>query len=561
MRDRRTSLDQAVIPVALLALVALVGGLVYHTRRLEASHRATAENALRDYAGLAAWHYNQQAENYLVSTAWNTLNHLQTWFRGTTKPLPPPSSLVSFGDTGACGLGRWARFAFRVDLPKRSAAFAGQAPGSVARAGIVQRLATLARRERKADETVGMLIDTIGGATRAIAYAILRGPDSVPRAVYGVEADPARLVPYLRDIPATKPLLPPSLLRGRSTDSLLLIQVQRADGASLASIGLAAAGDLAAEQTMSEVAGGLITRVVLRPEAAATLLIGGLPPSRLNMLLVLLGGSIILAGIALLQIRRGRDLTRLRARFVANVSHELRTPLAQISMFSETLLLSRERSREEGKEFLSVIFREARRLSHLVETVLRFSRAEAQTASRPLRLIPRDVGLELHDAVRGFEPLAAAAGVELRTALEDGCVARMEPGALRQMVLNLLDNAVKFGPKGQQVTLSVARIGADVVIAVTDQGPGIPEGERTRVFQPFAQGTSSLSRTTTGAGIGLAVVADLVAAHGGRVWIEDAPAGHGARVAIALPALLTSATVVPEAANSPSDRDAALAVS
>ena len=558
MRYRRNPLGQAVIPVALLALVALIGGLVYHTRGLEASHRATAENALRDYAALAAWHYNQQAENYLESSAWTTLNRLQPWFHRNVRPLPPPSSLVSFSDTGACGLGRWARFAFRVDLPSRATTFAGLKPSPERRSQIAQRMEVLARREQKADETVAMLVDTIGGVTSAIAYAILRGPDSVPRAVFGVEADAARLIPYLRDIPATKSVLPPSLLRGRSTDSLLMIQVRQANGSMLTSIGSATDERLAADQAMSNAAGSLVTRVVLRPEAAATLLIGGLPPSRLNMLLVLLGGSVVLAGIALLQIRRGRELSRLRARFVANVSHELRTPLAQISMFSETLLLGRERSREEGREFLSVMFREARRLSHLVETVLRFSRSEAQSTSRPLRLVTGDVGLEAHDAARGFEPLAAAAGVEVRTKVEDGCVARIEPGALRQIVLNLLDNAVKFGPKGQRVTVEVARVGREIRIAVMDEGPGIPDGERLRVFQPFAQGARTPSRTTTGAGIGLAVVADLVAAHGGRVWIEDAPAGHGARVLIALP---SSSAAEAQAADSPSDRDAALAVS
>jgi signal transduction histidine kinase len=540
--SRRASFGQAVIPLSLLALVALVGGLVYHTRTLEASHRATAENALRDYAALAAWQYNQQAESYLISTAHVTLNVVHPWFQANRRPLPPPDTIVKFGDANACGIGSSARFAFRIDLPGRTARFAGTSPEAAARAAIVARFAELGDRAPKARETIRLFVDTVGGAPWAIAYGVALGADSLPRAVFGVEADPSALVSHLAELPGKKALLPPSLLRGRSTDSVLRVEVRRPDGGLLTTIGSASDERLASELTMSADAGALMTRVVVRPQAASMLLIGGVPASRLNTLLLLLVGSIVVAGIALFQIRRGRELARLRTRFVANVSHELRTPLAQISMFSETLLLGRERSQEEGQQFLSIIFREARRLSHLVESVLRFSRADASTDAREFRLEPRDVALEVRDAVRAFTPLAAAAGVEMRTELQDGSVARVEPDALRQVVLNLLDNAVKFGPEGQRVSVTVGRTGTEIVVAVTDEGPGIPLSERRKVFEPFAQGAGSQSRTTTGAGIGLSVVADLVAALGGRVWIEDGPT-RGARAAIALPAVETVARV------------------
>jgi signal transduction histidine kinase len=544
LNSRRSAFGQALIPLALLALVALVGGLVYHARTLEASHRATAESALRDYAALAAWQYTQRAENYVSSTAYLTMNVVHKHFGrlDSAQPLSSPDTLVKFGDANACGLGSSARFAFRLDLPSRHLVLAkgGTPPDSAVRAAIAARFAALAGSQPLAHETVRMFLDTVGGAPRAIAYGIVRGADSIPRAVYGVESDPSALVSYLRGIPTEKPLLPPSLVRGRPMDSLLMVQVMRADGGVLATIGSASDEKIWAKETANAQAGNLVTRVVMRPEAASLLLIGGVPSSRLNTLLLLLAGSIVLAAIALLQIRRGRELSRLRTQFVASVSHELRTPLAQISMFSETLLLGRERSSDEGREFLSIIFREARRLSHLVESVLRFSRAEAGATGadpRELRLEERDVAREVSDAVRAFSPLAAAAGVELRPELEDGVIARVEPDALRQVVLNLLDNAVKFGPQGQTVTVGVARDGSEVVISVADQGRGIPASERGHVFEPFAQIANSRSRTTTGAGIGLSVVADLVAAHGGRVWIDDNTAGRGTRVSIGLPAI------------------------
>jgi signal transduction histidine kinase len=547
IRSRRAALGQAVIPVALLALLALVGGLTFHARRMESSHRATAESALRDYAAFAAWQFSSEAADLVHQTARVTLHVIDPLLRpsGATQPLPPPASLVRWADTAACGIGWAARFAFRLDLPGPDlvvAAREGTSPvDRPTRDALVARMTSLAPLSDSGGGPVWMLVDTLGGAPRAIAYAVVRGPDSLPRAVYGVEADPGALTEQLRRIAQTKALLPPSLLRDRPIDSVLALEVRRADGALLFAHGTSRDHRLAAQDTTPQESGRLVTTVALRPDAAAMLLIGGVPSTRLPMLLVFFAGSVAVAGLALVQLRRGRELARLRTQFVASVSHELRTPLAQISMFSETLLLGRERSADERQHFLSVIFREARRLTNLVERVLRFSRAEAVPRPRDASPLtpaePRDVAEEVRDAVRTFSPLAAAAGVELRTTLEEGSVALVEPDALRQVLLNLLDNAVKFGPEGQRVTVGVARANGDVVVSVADEGPGIPPDERRRVFQPFARGAQSHTRTTPGAGIGLAVVAELVAAHAGRVWIEDAPGGRGSRVVFAMPAM------------------------
>ena len=554
-RIRAASIGQSVIPLSLLALVAAIGGLVYHTRTLEASHLATAENALRDYAALAAWQYNQQAETYLENTAHITLHNVHQAMRVSDRPLPAPDTIVTFGDTESCGIGRAARFSFRVDLATRTGTFAGAAPDPAVRAAIVRRFVELAATAPRGRHTSRMFIDTVGGAARVIAYGVALGVDSMPRALYGVEADLSSIVPELTEIPtAGRALLPTSLLRGKRADSVLMVQVRRPDGVPLTTVGSTSSEHLAAEATMSANAGALLTRVVVRPEAASMLLIGGVPGSRLNTMLFLLAGSVLLAAIALIQLRRGRELTRLRTRFIANVSHELRTPLAQISMFSETLLLGRARSADESQQFLSVIFREARRLSHLVESVLRFSRTEALPGTRKLQLRERDVALEVRDAVRGFTPLAAASGAELRLDITEHAVARVEPDSLRQIVLNLLDNAVKFGPEQQEIAVRVERAGDQVVVSVTDEGPGIPVAERRRVFEPFTQGSSSQSRKTTGAGIGLSVVADLVAVHGGRVWIDDAPSGRGARVAFAIPAV-SATTSASQQRYAPADLD------
>jgi signal transduction histidine kinase len=280
--------------------------------------------------------------------------------------------------------------------------------------------------------------------------------------------------------------------------------------------------------------GGLVTTVALRPETAESLLIGGMPASRLPTYLALLTGAVLVCGVALVQLRRGRELALMRSQFVANVSHELRTPLAQISMFSETLMLDRERSSEERRHFLSVIQREARRLSHLVEGVLRFSRGEAGASA--VRPEARDVAADVAETVASFQPLAAAADATVILETTGPVRAMADAGAVRQIVLNLLDNAVKYGAPGQTVTVGIAGSEQEVTVRVEDEGVGIPAADRQRVFEPFARLERSDAPRVSGSGIGLSVVRDLVAAHGGRVWVEAGTDGRGTRVSFTLTA-------------------------
>jgi len=229
---------------------------------------------------------------------------------------------------------------------------------------------------------------------------------------------------------------------------------------------------------------------------------------------------------------------------VSGVSHELRTPLAQIRMFSETLLLGRVRSETEQMRSLEIIDQEARRLTHLVENLLHFSRSERQIA----RLSPAPTALAqlVRQTVEAFTPLAAARGVALATELHDGLVAPVDADALRQMLLNLLDNAVKYGSEEQTITvgLRASERGRRARIWVDDQGPGIPAADRERIWDRFWRLERDRGSAVAGTGIGLSVVRELVALHDGRVWAEDAP-GRGARFVIDLP-LMPQAEDAPE---------------
>ena len=289
--------------------------------------------------------------------------------------------------------------------------------------------------------------------------------------------------------------------------------------------------------THSEVA----YEVGLKPDAAAGLVIGGLPQSRLPVLLGLLGLTGELALAALLQIRREHQLATMRSDFVANVSHELRTPLAQIRLFSDTLLLNRIRSEAEGRRALEIIQQESRRLTHLVENVLCFSRSERGIACVSPQPMP--LGPLVSELVEAFGPLARSGRSDVRLEAPDAIHAHVDPAAFRQILLNLLDNAVKYGRPDQTIVVSVAKRGALAVVSVADQGPGVPMEARVSIFAPYSRLVTASTSAIAGTGIGLAVVRELVRLHGGDVRVEDAPGG-GARFVVELRAVETRETAV-----------------
>ena len=222
----------------------------------------------------------------------------------------------------------------------------------------------------------------------------------------------------------------------------------------------------------------------------------------------------------------------MRKDFVINVSHELRTPLAQIRMFAETLLLGRTRSEAERRRSLEIIDQEARRLTHLVENVLRMSRSARGVSE----VAPESVELttEMASIIESFRMLAAPRRVELRPELQERVVGVVDRDALRQMLINLLDNALKYGPAGQRVVVGLAVFGESVRLWVDDEGPGIAPEDLEKVFSPFYRSQRETEARVAGSGIGLAVVREIATAHGGRAWAETAPGG-GARVSVELP--------------------------
>jgi signal transduction histidine kinase len=231
------------------------------------------------------------------------------------------------------------------------------------------------------------------------------------------------------------------------------------------------------------------------------------------------------------QLRRQQELARLRTEFVSGVSHELRTPLAQIRWFAELLQLGKLRTEEERARSASIIDQEARRLTYLVENVLNFSRAEKGV--NRVSPSPANIDAEIAEALELFAPLARARKMVVVASLEAGCTVALDRDAFRQILLNLLDNAVKYGAAGQTIVVGSTVVGDRVRVWVEDQGPGIPHDDRQRVWEPYVRLNRDVELSTGGSGIGLSVVRELVALHGGRTRVEGAPGG-GARIVIEL---------------------------
>jgi len=228
--------------------------------------------------------------------------------------------------------------------------------------------------------------------------------------------------------------------------------------------------------------------------------------------------------------------SRLR-RFVADASHELRTPLTSIRGYAELLRKGAFEDEAARRRAAERIEHEASRMGLLVDDLLLLARLDQ---GRPLERFTVDLGLVVHDAVEA----AAAADGDRRISLEvsgpvlvDGDAAR-----LRQVVDNLLRNAIVHTPMGTPVHVSVRRDGAHTLLSVADEGPGLAADQADRLFDRFYRGSEA--RTGEGTGLGLSIVAALVAAHGGRALVRSEP-GQGTVFTVELPASAAATAVVP----------------
>lgn len=215
-----------------------------------------------------------------------------------------------------------------------------------------------------------------------------------------------------------------------------------------------------------------------------------------------------------------READRVRRDFVANAGHELRTPLTAIRGFAETLRDGAIDDPESARGFLDVIVRHARRLQSLVDDLADLSRFEGHELELGLEAV--FAGELMEEVVGGLEAQSNAKQLKVTcSGLDTAPAARAEKQALEQVLVNLLDNAIKYTPEGGEVKVEVQADGGDVRIEVTNSGPGIPAKHLPRVFERFYRVDAGRSRELGGTGLGLSIVKHLVAKIGGRIAVDS----------------------------------------
>ena len=220
---------------------------------------------------------------------------------------------------------------------------------------------------------------------------------------------------------------------------------------------------------------------------------------------------------------------KTRTEFISQVSHELRTPLTAITGWAETIAYD-EAVQGDSRRGIQIISREAERLTGMVMELLEFTRI--QDGRFNLRIELLDISAELEDAMFTYGELLRQAGVELEYVPSEAEIPLIpgDPERLKQVFLNLLDNASKHGGEGKKVEVAIRQKGESVWITVRDHGRGIPEAELPHVKEKFYKGSSK----NRGTGIGLAVCDEIVTRHGGELRVENAEGG-GCRVTVILP--------------------------
>lgn len=524
------------IAIAVVSIVALA--LV--SWRSANRHRAAAESTLNDFAGVALDRYNGMVESLLRQTLMPAFGQLG--FQQLARPgdgLADLRDMVLVPDQLAadpcnCMPVLRAESWFRINLTDSTSVVVDQTGKVIRRppewlAGVVPRMASLSSEQFR---FAGFVLDD-PTCSRMIYATTLRDSLGIPRQIYGMSVFTSVVAREIFERAYNDTRLPPRFLSGETTNrDYVTLAVNSPEGKLLYQSPAAYRSSYADTVQLGSRRGELKVSALLNPAYADRLLVGGVPRSPARAILLSAGLTLSLLLLVGWLAWRTMDLARLRADFTSSITHELRTPLTQIRLSAETVLLGRARSAAERDAALREIVTETERMQHLVDNVLHFSRAERQLV--PLTPIDQPLAPLVQETVSSFIPLAGERGVLLQVDVSPNLTVRVDPQALRQVLLNLLDNSVRYGPAGQTIVVSAITHGDMVTMTVADQGDGIPPADRERVWKPFVRLESALESNRTGSGLGLAVVEQLMTASGGTVSI-DSNTPRGTRINLSLP--------------------------
>jgi len=548
---------------ALVGIVIFSALAVRESMRNARERRESAEGTVRDYAMFASYLYATRTYLFARDRASAAFDHATNpsavWVRSA---LPPVTALAAVPDTMEhCGPpDKWPIYRFRLDLPARTITYAGGRPAPQIEAIIRDSVPTLANRPWVRRARFGYLFVDAPGGRETVAYAPMFDSDTTLIAVYGYRscygvrdtADYSALIGVVKVLPPMVPGYIDEKARsaldsahraselagdgmsgskwpyGMPAESLLTVTISDAQHRQIYKAPKGGHSSNYYGTAPVRFIGDVTFWVSLRPDVAQYLVAGGIPESRVPASLLLLAGSIVLAIAGFASLRSEIRLVKSRQRFLANVSHELRTPLQQILMFVQLLRLGRTRTEAERERSLEIIERETHRLIALSNSVLAGAKSEMQLDSGPV-----DVVSVAETAADFFMPLAQARKMRIELDLHEPAIARGDPGAIRQILINVLDNAAKYGPIGQTITIGVRNEGKIVRLWVDDCGPGIAADQRQSAWEPFQRLGGTLDDSTGGAGLGLSIVRDLATAMDATAELSATPMG-GTRFTLAL---------------------------
>ncbi len=298
------------------------------------------------------------------------------------------------------------------------------------------------------------------------------------------------------------------------------LRLRHVNGAALLMLGLSEPplGRTLLETIRSPALHELATRAIDGPPATAEIDFPGEPPrhflaratSRSS------GDGVVLVIHDTTEVKR---LQTVRKDFVANVSHELRTPVSVILANTETLLDGALEDSDRARVFLDGLRRNAERLSNLITDLLEISRIDS--GRRDMLIEPLLLHEEIHSCLASVAAAAAEKNIHIEAETQPGLTACASERALRQILLNLIDNAIKYTQPGGHVEVRTQAVGEWVRVAVCDDGPGVEPSHRERIFERFYRVDKGRSRAVGGTGLGLAIVKNLVEIMGGRVGVDE----------------------------------------
>ncbi|MFC1660790.1 sensor histidine kinase, partial [Gemmatimonadota bacterium] len=399
------------------------------------SHRRTAEGALSDYARIAAWEYSRMAREGLDVFYRRLFDDIP---RSVRRRPPHPEVMENDLELAVRATGCECRalleraWFFRVDL--RDSTVVSE-PGTMPEPSSALLAKEISAHRRSASTNRNSLF-VLGGGTVSdsptmVVYEVARDWEDEDLFAYGVVADVDAFGELFLDWYRDATLLPTTVAESQPGDSLMVMSVLAGDEVLVFQSPVTYPRTFMARDTLEEEYGDLVVEAAIRPDAASHLIIGGLPRSRLPLLLGLMLLTLGVGAAALVQVRREHQLARLRDDFISGVSHEFRTPLTQIRVFAELLHDGKLKTDADRRRSSSVIDREARRLTHLVENILHFSRLQ-RPALPQADLEELDPGVAIDELTDAFARQAEVGNATIQTEVEPGLVVTADRSGLHR---------------------------------------------------------------------------------------------------------------------------------